>query len=95
MAVNLAPGESTGKGKDDKKDEKKDSTTRSRFATTYPETDKITLLVTENPKKQGSKARERFEGYTGAKTVGEALKNGVTYADIAYDVGRKFIKVGL
>ena len=93
MAATQAPGKDAGKteGKDG---EKKEGAKRSRFASVYPEDAKITLLVKENPKKQGSKARERFEGYTGAKTVGEALKNGVTYADIAYDVGRQFVKVG-
>ena len=75
--------------------EKKEKTPRvSKFAAMYPNDAKVTLIVKENPKKEGSKSRERFEGYTGAKTVGEAMKGGVTYADIAYDIGRMHIKVG-
>ena len=70
-------------------------TKRSRFSTLYPETAKVELLVEANPKKAGSKSFERFEGYTGAATIGQALANGVTYADVAYDVGRAFIKVTL
>lgn len=65
----------------------------SKFATLYPNDAKVTLLVKENPKKEGSKSRERFEGYFGAKTVGEAMAKGVTYADIAYDIGRQHISV--
>ena len=67
---------------------------RSKFEELYPEGDKITLKVAENPKKPGSKSFDRFKGYTGAATVGAALQNGVTYQDIAYDVGRQFIAVG-
>lgn len=63
----------------------------SRFAKLYPDTAKITLLVTENPKRGASK--ERFEGYTGSATVKEAIAKGVTYADLAWDVGHGLIKV--
>lgn len=67
---------------------------KSKFEGVYPEDAKIKVLVKENPKKAGSKSAARFEGYAGAKTVGDALANGVTYQDIAYDVGRQFITVG-
>ena len=67
---------------------------RSKFADLYPDNMPLAVLVAENPKKEGSKAREMFEGYRGANTVGEARANGVTYQCIAYDVGRKFIRVG-
>ena len=63
----------------------------SRFKTLYPESAKIELLVKENPKR--GKSKERFEGYFKSKTVGDAIKNGVTYADIAWDVGHGLIKV--
>ena len=66
---------------------------RSKFEDLYPEAARVTLLVDKNPKKEGSKSHVRFEGYTGAKTVGDALAAGVTYQDIAYDVGRQFISV--
>jgi len=75
--------------------EKKEKTPRvSKFATLYPDDKKVTLLVKENPKKEGSKARARFEGYFGAKTIGDARKGGVGYSDIAYDIGRGHISVG-
>ena len=67
---------------------------RTNFSNMYPEDAALKVLVDENPKKKGSKSAERFEGYTGATTVGAALAKGVTYQDIAYDVGRAFIKVG-
>ena len=74
--------------------EAKEPSNRSNFAKLYPEDQPIKLLVDKNPKKAGSKSAARFEGYTGAKTVGDALAAGVTYQDIAYDVGRGFIQVG-
>jgi hypothetical protein len=63
----------------------------SRFKTLYPESAKIELLVKENPKR--GKSKDRFDGYFKSKTVGEAIKNGVTYADLAWDVGHGLIKV--
>lgn len=67
---------------------------RSRHSDLYPEDAKITMLAEGNPKKVGSKSHARFEGYTGATTVGDALAAGVTYADIIHDVGHQFISVG-
>jgi hypothetical protein len=74
----------------------KPKSTRTNFSQLYPEDAPLTVLVTENPKKQGSKSRERFESYFGAKTVGDAMvgDNGVTYQDLVYDIGHGFIKVG-
>lgn len=69
-------------------------TRRSKFSSLYPEELSLKLLAKENPKKAGSKSAERFEGYNGANTVGDALRNGVKYQDIAYDISRKFIEVG-
>jgi hypothetical protein len=67
---------------------------RSKFAELYPDEMALQVLVEENPKKEGSKARAMFEGYFGTKTVGEARANGVSYQSIAYDIGRGFIKLG-
>jgi hypothetical protein len=64
----------------------------SRFAKLYPREAAVTVLVDKNPKRGASQLR--FEGYTGSATVGEALDKGVTYADIAWDVGHGLIKVG-
>lgn len=80
-------------GKTDKT-EAKPSVARTNFSKMYPEDAALKILVEENPKKKGSKSAARFEGYTGATTVGDALAKGVTYQDIAYDVGRAFIQVG-
>lgn len=66
---------------------------RSKFEALYPEDARFKLLVKENPKKAGSKSFDRFQGYFGAKTIGAALAAGVTYADVAYDIGRRFIEV--
>lgn len=68
---------------------------RSKFQLLYPEGSKITLLAKENPKKEGSACRERFQHYFSidVKTVGNFIAAGGTYADIAYDVGRRFISV--
>lgn len=58
---------------------------------------KLTLLVKDNPKREGSAGHERFQaGYidSKAKTVQAALDAGVTLADIAYDVKKEFIKLG-
>lgn len=88
---------SAAKGKDDKKgngkDEKK-SSNRTSFKDLWPSDAKLTCLVKENPKKSGSKSAERFEHYFTSKTVGDFLKSGGTYQDIAYDIPRGRIQVG-
>ena len=78
------------------KEKKEPTVRRSKFAEIYPDEANITVLVEKNPKKEGSKSHARFEGHFNNKsgTVKEALANGVTYQDIAYEVGRAFIKVG-
>ena len=76
------------------KAEKKPSAPRTKFSKMWPEDAKITLLVTENVKKKGSKAAERFQHYFASKTVGDYLAAGGTYQDIAYDSGRQFVKIG-
>ncbi len=80
--------------KTDKKTEDKPKVSRTNFSKMWPEDAPIKLLVEENPKKKGSKSAERFEAYTGAKTVGDYLAAGGTYQDIAYDIGRQFVQVG-
>jgi hypothetical protein len=73
--------------------EKKPAVPRvSNFAKLYPDDAKVTLLVEKNPKR--GKSKDRFEAYFHASTVGEARKGGVTYADLAWDVGHGLIKIG-
>lgn len=55
---------------------------------------KITVLVKENPKREGSGAHERFALYKTGMTVAKALEAGVTAADIAYDSKHEYIKLG-
>jgi hypothetical protein len=67
----------------------------SNFKKVYPDTSKITLLTEggKNPKREGSKAHGRFAVYANGMTVAEAIKGGVLYADLSWDVGHGFIKV--
>ena len=75
-------------------EEKPKAARRSRFSEMWPEDQPLKLLVEENPKKEGSAARERFEHYFSSSTVGDYLSKGGSYQDIAYDVGRLFVQVG-
>lgn len=53
----------------------------------------IKILVDKNPKREGSKASERFNYYRDGMTVKVAKEAGVTASDIAYDSEHKFISV--
>lgn len=86
--------EKSAKGEKKEKTEKKEVTPKkSKFQLLYPDSSKIKLLVEENPKKEGSKAREKFAHYFTTTNVGDFIAAGGTYSTIAYDVGRKFIEV--
>lgn len=73
--------------------EPKEPSNRSSFSKLWPMDATLKCLVKENPKKQGSASRERFEHYFTSKTVKEFLEKGGTYADIAYDIARQRISV--
>ena len=69
----------------------------------FPGTMKITLLADaegtpygpkNNPKRESTKSHTRFAIYTNGMTVDEYIAKGGVYADIPYDVTKKFIKVG-
>lgn len=69
---------------------------RGRKSNIDPST-KLTLLVKDNPKREGSGGYDRFQAAyidSKAKTVQAALDAGATLADIAYDVKKEFIKLG-
>lgn len=69
---------------------------RGRKSNIDPST-KLTLLVKENPKREGSGGHARFQAAyidSKAKTVQQALDAGATMADINYDVKHEFIKLG-
>lgn len=55
---------------------------------------KITLLVKENPKREGSASHARYELYRKAKTIGAYVEAGGVMPDIAYDEAKGFISVG-
>jgi len=52
--------------------------------------DKIKFI--DNPKRQGSAAYDRYEGYKKAKTVDEAIRKGATQGDISHDFAKGFLQ---
>ena len=59
----------------------------------------ITVMVDSNPKREGSKAHEKFESYfklrddQGAFTVADYLAEGWSKIDLRYDVTHGFIEI--
>lgn len=56
----------------------------------------ITVVATENPKREESQAWERFQGYFSLEagaTVQDALDAGLTMGDIKYDTIHGYIEV--
>lgn len=75
------------------KAEKKPATkTRGRSSSTNEDA-KITLLMKENPKREGSAGHKAFSLYSRHKTVGAFLSAGGTRADLRYDEAKGFIKI--
>lgn len=85
--------------------EPKAASSRSNLSKMYPEDAVITVLAEKNPKKAGSAAAAIFDFYQSGQTVGDFFaatatfsfkdkKRPGTYADITYDVGHGYIKVG-
>lgn len=62
----------------------------------FPPDARIVLLVNENPKRPGSQAWERFQGYfePSASTVAGARAAGVRTDDLRYDLERGYIRLG-
>jgi len=54
---------------------------------------KITVLVKDNPKREGTMAFKRFEFYRSGMTVRTALEKGVSGLDLAWDSKHDFIKI--
>ena len=91
-----APAKQPAKQPAAAKPEKAEGAGRGRKSAIDPAT-KLTLLVKDNPKREGSGGFERFQAAyidSKAKTVQAALDAGATLADIAYDVKKEFIKLG-
>jgi len=55
---------------------------------------KITVLVKENPKREGTNGYKHFALYKKGMTVGEFLEAGGTTGDLDWDVRHNFIKLG-
>jgi hypothetical protein len=62
----------------------------------WPRDAPLRLLVTANPKRPGSMAYDRFQGYfsPSAATLAGALASGLRMDDIRNDVAKGFIKLG-
>lgn len=54
---------------------------------------KIKLIAQTNPKRKGSASHDRYALYKDGMSVGDALKAGVTKADLAWDQKKGFIKL--
>lgn len=76
-----------------KEEAKKEEVAKSRGIKGVPLTAKIKMLVTANPKREGSKARDRFAFYKDGMTQDEALNAGVTTPDLVYDASHGFIAI--
>lgn len=66
---------------------------KSRGPKGVPDSAIVHLKVTVNPKREGSKARERFAAYVDGATVGATLDAGVTTPDLVYDAKHGFISI--
>ncbi len=67
--------------------------TKARGPKGVADTAVITLKVTVNPKREGSKAHGRYAFYKDGMTVGAALDAGVTTPDLVYDAKHGFITI--
>ena len=54
---------------------------------------KVKILTEANPKREGSKSRERYALYKNGQTVGQFLEAGGTTADVRYDVEHDYIQL--
>ena len=54
---------------------------------------KITVLVKENPKRKGTNAFDKFALYKKGMTVAQYVELGGSPTDVRYDVDREFISI--
>jgi len=66
---------------------------RGRTSPNFPPTAEITWLVEGNPKREGSKSRDRYEAYRSATTVEEYIAAGGTFGDLKYDAEHGYLTV--
>lgn len=70
--------------------EKKD---RERSSKNFNKDAKISLLIDKNPKREGSKSHVRFAAYKDGMSVGDFVKAGGTFGDLAWDSARGYIRI--
>ena len=68
---------------------------RRDFNKLYPKDAAVELLVTVNPKRMGTEARNLYDKYEICSTVGDCLDLGMTHRMIDGDVERGYIDVVL
>jgi hypothetical protein len=66
---------------------------RERTSKNFSAVSEINLLVTENPKRAGSKAHTRFGLYAEGQSVGDYIKAGGTFGDLSWDIQRQYISL--
>lgn len=89
-AKEKAPKAEKAEKKSSKKEDKKPA---KKEKVKSDDTRKITVLVKQNPKREGSKAYKMFELYGKNKTVADFLKAGGTTSCLRFDESAGFIKV--
>lgn len=72
----------------------KKATASARKAAGFEPEARITLLVKENPRREGTRAHKVYGYYSTCKTVAEFVKKGGAGKDLKWDVEHKNIKVG-
>ena len=82
-----------------KVEEKSKKSTKSKKAAPKKESNrmdqsqKITLLVKDNPKREGTNAFDKFALYKKGMTVAEYVALGGSPGDVRYDVEREYISI--
>ena len=59
----------------------------------YLKTAKISIVATENPKRNGSSAHTRFAKYRNGMTIQSFLDSGGTTGDVNWDLQKGYIKL--
>ncbi len=59
----------------------------------FPKTAKITVVASENPKRQGSLAHTRFAKYKTGQTIEAFIAAGGTAGDVKWDLEAGHIKI--
>ena len=67
--------------------------TEGKRPATFADNAKITVLVSENPKREGTAAHEMFKLYKKSATVASFLAAGGTRSCLAWDEAREFISI--